>query len=862
MQESAGAPQDLPARVTVRGPHLQEAEGRRFEIRGVTYGPFGEAGEAIYGDPTQVERDLDQIVALGANTLRLYQPPPETLLQGCRRRGLRVLIGIPWNQEGDFLATRKKRETAQNAVRETVAQYRDNPVVLGFVIGNEIQVDQVRFLGLKTVRDFLEALIRAGRETNPEALFTYANFPSTEYLQPRNQDFLSYNVFLHDPAAFEAYARRLRRRAGHKPLVLSEFGRDTLSAGEPAQAAMLPEQVAIARNLNFAGSIVFAFTDEWYRGGGPVEDWAFGLTTRDRRPKAAFAALQEVFRARQPAPSSDLPRAGVIVCAYNAEKTLRRCLESLETLDYPDYEVIVVDDGSTDATARIAGEFAWVRLERIAHGGLSAARNHGARMATGEILVYTDADCIAEPDWLRALVEELTGADAALVGGPNVPPPSDDPVIRALSRAPGGPCEVMLTDRCAEHIPGCNMAMWKWAFDQIGGFDPLFHTAGDDVDFCWRALDQDLKIHFTPRAVVWHPRRETLRLYQIQQQGYGQAEALLRQVHYSRFTARGKPSWKGAIYEQAFVEPRSILQGAFGTSGFPTVYGKPYQSRFARFLAFPTPHLAAVVILALGVWAALWWPAGGKSPADPVAVWTCLFLMLLLLSLAATFFRLQRNRDKKEAPALEDPRQPGAEKTERRTWANSVFYYIGSRRKGRWSCWNKWRRTRGKIPATLFAGLAKNFSFWSPDNNIRQDFLEAAQRSLTELRHPFVTDAGTRSWDITVFGSGAYFLGTEIFTMEQTIQEGAVLHIQLKQRGAWQLAAFTIVVGLALALALFFPPAKVVGRPLLLLLLALGVGTYLAWTLVRHRQDVNTVLKMIAREKGWKILEDPDIRQL
>src|SRR5206468_11009385 len=80
--------------------------------------------------------------------------------------------------------------------------------------------------------------------------------------------------------------------------------------------------------------------------------------------------------------------------------------------------------------------------------------------------------------------------DCAGVGGPNLPPPNDNWRIRAMGYAPGGPNPVLVSDRTAEHVPGCNMMFRKEALLAIGGFDPVFRTAGDDVDLCWRLLEK------------------------------------------------------------------------------------------------------------------------------------------------------------------------------------------------------------------------------------------------------------------------------------------------------------------------------------------------------------------------------------
>src|SRR5205823_5994598 len=161
-----------------------------------------------------------------------------------------------------------------------------------------------------------------------------------------------------------------------------------------------------------AGAITFAFTDEWFKDGRLVPDWQMGLTTSARKPKASFAIVQSMF-AR--APDFSLPRypkVSVIVAAYNAERTLKTCLDSLQQLNYPEYEIILVDDGSTDSTSRIASLYPGIRIFRHSQNlGLSNARNTGIAAAMGEIIAFTDSDCRADEDWLHYLVGDLLNSE-------------------------------------------------------------------------------------------------------------------------------------------------------------------------------------------------------------------------------------------------------------------------------------------------------------------------------------------------------------------------------------------------------------------------------------------------------------------
>src|SRR5207244_7067980 len=107
---------------------------------------------------------------------------------------------------------------------------------------------------------------------------------------------------------------------------------------------------------------------------------------------------------RQDAGAPRQPKVSVVVASYNGARTLKTCLESLSQLNYSDYEIILVDDGSTDNTSEVAKHYPAVRYIHQPNQGLSVARNTGIAAASGEIVAFTDSDCRADPDWLFYLV--------------------------------------------------------------------------------------------------------------------------------------------------------------------------------------------------------------------------------------------------------------------------------------------------------------------------------------------------------------------------------------------------------------------------------------------------------------------------
>lgn len=731
----------MSERVRVRAKFFFEGE-RKFFVKGTTYGPFAPDADGDYfGSPERVAMDFTAMVAAGINLVRIYYVPPKWFLDLCASHGLRLLISIPWAEHLEFLNDRKICREAEQAVVSGVAKNAGHPAIFGYLVGNEIPSTMVRWLGARQVTEFVERLISLGKSQDPTALFSYASYPPTEYLLPQNSDFTTFNVYLHNRNDFERYLARLQNLAEDKPLLLGEFGMDTIRHPEEEQAEMLQWHVESVVSGGLAGTIIYAWTDEWFRGGQEILDWSFGLVRRDRTAKPAYETVRTLFSGsgsitgRVPLPR--YPKVSVIVCSYNGGKTLDRCLQSLRELDYPDYEVVLVDDGSKDDTVEIVARHPWIVSVRQENKGLSVARNVGAGTATGEVIAYTDSDCMADPDWLYFLVGTLLSGDYAGVGGPNISPPAENWIQACVAAAPGGPSHVLLTDVVAEHIPGCNMAFYKWAFDKVGGFDPEYRKAGDDVDFCWRLQQEGQVIAFSPSAIVWHYRRFTMKAFQKQQEGYGEAESMLRFKHLIFFGPTGTAKWKGQIYGAPrftwLVNRPVIYHGVFGEGLFQSIYPTP-QSEIAAYLSSVEWVALTGFILVLSV----------PLPVlriVPYLMFGGTFLVALSYMIHA---RLESRHDTIRARllvtflALAQPLVRG--------WA-------------RYFTWLKFKRT----PPAVIAAPEENFvpargsisrmNFWSESGHGREALLPEIISSLENEGWSYSIDTGWKEWDVQIYGS-------------------------------------------------------------------------------------------------------------
>jgi O-antigen biosynthesis protein len=608
-------PEPVPeanVRPTARGKFIFAGKSKIY-VRGVTYGTFRADAEGHEFPPrAAVCRDFEMMADSHINAVRVYTPPPVWLLDEAERHGLGVMVGLAAERYVGYLNDgRRDSEIARMACDRAAACWQ-HPAVLCYAVANEIPASTVRWFGRRRMEHFTACLCSRVRASDPGALVTYVSYPSTEYLQLPFIDIAAFNIYLEDHQRLAMYLARLQNLVGERPLLMTELGIDSIRNGEERQALSLATQIQTAFMAGCAGAFAYAWTDEWHRGGEDVADWAFGLTRRDRRPKPALAAVRRVFSEAPVLSATTSPRVSVVVCSFNGERTLRECLEGLCALDYPDFEVIVVNDGSTDQTAAIAASYP-VRLITTENQGLSNARNTGLSAATGEIVAYIDDDAYPDPHWLQYLARTFMEGDWAAVGGPNLAPPDDGFVAGCIANSPGGPVHVLVSDCEAEHVPGCNMAFRRSALAGTGGFDPQFRVAGDDVDLCWRLHARHFKIGFSPAAVVWHHRRSSIRGYLRQQRGYGKAEALLERKWAQKYNRARHISWRGRVYGNGLTRELAsgrrwhVYYGSQGSAPFQSLY-QPAPSGLRTLPLMPEWYLVILALFALCALGAAWRP--------------------------------------------------------------------------------------------------------------------------------------------------------------------------------------------------------------------------------------------------------------
>ena len=865
-------------RVWVDGKFFRRGDAK-FYLKGVAYGPFmpNAAGEP-FTSPEQTVRDFALAGELGANLLRVYHVPPRWFLDLAAQHDLFLLIDIPWDKHLVFLDDAARRAAARQSVCHAVLACAQHPAVFAYSVANEIPADIVRWSGAARVADFIDELVGEAKRLDPHCLCTYTNFPPTEFLHPQTPDFLCFNLYLHQPQPFKSYLARLQLLADAKPLVLGEFGMDSLREGEPVKCETLAWQIELAFRGGLAGAVVFSFTDDWHRGGEPITDWQMGLTTVARERKASFAAVQKMFRAAPRFPLPRTPKVSVVVASYNGDRTLMACLESLRKLNYPDYEVILVDDGSTDTTPQLAEQFrrgeapGEPSLEKAAnvedspgdsphqlvtsavggkfryfrHGtnlGLSVARNTGIAAAAGEIVAFTDADCRVDADWLYYLVADLLTGEFAAMGGPNLLPPDDSVAAAAVMVSPGGPAHVMLDDRQAEHIPGCNMAFFKTALTAVGGFDSIFRRAGDDVDVCWRLQQAGFKIGFSPAAFVWHYRRATVGAYLKQQRGYGEAEALLVRKHPEYFNAFGDSVWRGRIYTPSkfgvLLRPPIIYRGMFGSAPFQSLYASEPALTLMLLTTLEYHILVTLPLWVLSVTFHGLWPLAIAS---------------LLISVGV---------------AVAAGAQAALPKSRRRWWSRplvALLFFLQPIVRG-------WERYQGRLSRQLLTEPAREtldsvtlrdspdslgeVRYWAERRVERVAFVAHVLRELDRRNWPNRPDIGWSEFDVEIYGNR--WSHVQLITAAEDHPRGRQL-IRCQLRARWSLqatVAFWTLVGLEALVVGFFGGWQ---KWLVLLLLTLPLFAYF---LSRQKRKLQSLVIVFLDElaKDGKLIKVPSGRE-
>jgi mycofactocin system glycosyltransferase len=244
------------------------------------------------------------------------------------------------------------------------------------------------------------------------------------------------------------------------------------------------------------------------------------------------------------------PSISIIIPVKNRPQDIQECLTSLASLDYPKdkVEIIVVNDGSTDSTAKVIQTFNIKTIHLPQSIGASACRNLAAREANGDLLGFTDSDCVPHPHWLKDLSPNFNDERVGIVGGYvsnfyNRSSLDRYEAVKSSLNMGISPFRVEEDKSSMAYIPSCNLIIRKKAFSEAGGFQEDLHV-GEDVDLCWRIRKLGYHLLYVPRGEVKHKHRNDVLQMLKRRFDYGTSEALL----YLRHKDKRKILYLPALY--------------------------------------------------------------------------------------------------------------------------------------------------------------------------------------------------------------------------------------------------------------------------------------------------------------------------
>ncbi|AFZ25786.1 glycosyl transferase [Cylindrospermum stagnale PCC 7417] len=237
--------------------------------------------------------------------------------------------------------------------------------------------------------------------------------------------------------------------------------------------------------------------------------------------------------------SNFLPMVSVVVPIYNGEADLPDLISCLLSQTYPKdrVEYLLVDNNSSDRTLAIlktTAENCPITIRPLSENQIQssyAARNKGIRAAVGEILVFTDADCRPQPEWLITLIQPFVNQFVVIVAGEVVALPGKTLLEQHADREETLSQKHTLAHKFCPYGQTANLAIRHTALETAGLFRPYL-TTGGDADICWRILGANIgRWEFAPEAIVQHRHRTTLKELESQWRRYGRSNRYLHELH-------------------------------------------------------------------------------------------------------------------------------------------------------------------------------------------------------------------------------------------------------------------------------------------------------------------------------------------
>lgn len=213
--------------------------------------------------------------------------------------------------------------------------------------------------------------------------------------------------------------------------------------------------------------------------------------------------------------TKDCPFVSIIIPVRNVEKIIGRCLESLKKINYPKdrYEIIIADSESKDNTREIARQYGAIFVSTPKRS-VCAGRNEGFKIARGEIIAFSDADCAMDENWIANSLKYFENPKVAGVGGPNLSPADDTNFAKAVSFVLDQPLfcagsvygRVLKKPEEVKSLPGCNIILKREILNKVMPMDETL-LGGEDYAMNYKIRRLGYSLLYTPDTFVWHYHR-------------------------------------------------------------------------------------------------------------------------------------------------------------------------------------------------------------------------------------------------------------------------------------------------------------------------------------------------------------------
>ncbi|MBI2041604.1 MAG: glycosyltransferase [Candidatus Nealsonbacteria bacterium] len=314
------------------------------------------------------------------------------------------------------------------------------------------------------------------------------------------------------------------------------------------------------------------------------------------------------------------PFVSIIIPTRNVGKFISKCLESLNNLDYPKdkYEVIIADSESTDETPSIARKYGAI-LVSTAKRSVCAGRNEGFKIAKGEIIAFSDADCVMDKNWIKNSIKYFEDSVVGGVGGPNLSPADDTSFAKAVSFVLDQPLflagsvygRVLKNIKEVKSLPGCNIILRRETLDKVMPIDETI-LGGEDFFMNQKIRQLGYRLLYTPDTFVWHYHRAAPKKFFKQIYRYGISRLII-----------GKK-------DRRMINPMHIIVG----------FGVPILAATAFSLIIFSPVLLAYIALSAAVFMLIYTVlAWFKLKSFRAALWVPTVIVIIFCSWSLGFLR-------------------------------------------------------------------------------------------------------------------------------------------------------------------------------------------------------------------------------